>query len=143
MSVFKLGYETYSFISIGLLSHDSVPGAYQSEYILPKTAFCFRYHFAIIYCMERHNFIFFIDPCRLFFCFHTLKFLSKPLEESHQQHGNSKHKKCCFRNFPDSFPCEMHKLSCKHNNADYKWCDHTKSFIFTYLHYNYLSFVSQ
>ena len=58
-----------------LLSHNSVSGACQSEYKIPKQACCFPYHFAVVYDMEGQDFVFLIKPYSLFFFIHILKFL--------------------------------------------------------------------
>ena len=61
-------------------SHDPVSGFHQSVYKAPKQAFFLYNHFTVIDCMERHDFVFRIDPCSLF-CMHILNSLSKPAIE--------------------------------------------------------------
>ena len=61
----------------------------------------------------------------------------QPSDKQHDQHcRNSNHKKNSFRDSPCSFECQMNKIHCKYNSADYRQCDHTKSFF----REHYLSF---
>ena len=47
-----------------------------------------------------------------------------------QQRGNSNHKKGALRDSPCGLEREMNELPCKYKDADYKQCDHIKSFLF-------------
>lgn len=72
----------YSFpVPFLLLLHDSVSGIHQSAYEVPKQAFRISNPSSVLERMECQNSVIRVDPNRLFFCFHSPKFLSIPAKE--------------------------------------------------------------